>query len=128
MRILEGLKNLEIIAEEDGIYYPGWIREDQWVKKEEPPKKMKEDNFEELPKKKVHLDTNTKILKKTEKASKENKINGVKKDPPHLNGTQYKKISESAYKLEIFTAFITVRLQKVLNRSFRKAFNRIVYV
>ncbi len=41
MGILEGLKSLEIIAEVDGIYQPGWIDQQKWTKKEEPPKRMK---------------------------------------------------------------------------------------
>jgi len=26
MGILEGLRNLKIVVEEDGVYYPGWIK------------------------------------------------------------------------------------------------------
>ena len=44
MGILEGLKSLKIIVEDDGAYYPGWIKEEAWIRKEEVQKKIKEDH------------------------------------------------------------------------------------
>lgn len=33
MGILEGLKGLGIIVEENSFYYPGWVKEEDWVKR-----------------------------------------------------------------------------------------------
>jgi hypothetical protein len=33
MGILEGLKNLQIIFEDDGCYYPSWVSEERKLKK-----------------------------------------------------------------------------------------------
>ncbi len=42
--ILEGLKNLGIIAEVEGVYQPGWISSELWTKREEEGRRtVKED-------------------------------------------------------------------------------------
>ena len=121
MGILEGLKNLGIIFEDDSFYYPGWVKEELWEKKSEPMRRMKEDLEEEPPRKKVHIDTTTKLARKAEIPKREGKSNGLQKD-------EFKKITERKYKCELFTAVLTIGLQKAINQSFRKAFHRIIYV
>lgn len=39
--ILEGLKSLQIISEEDGFYFPAWVDEERRIKRKEPPPPQK---------------------------------------------------------------------------------------
>lgn len=126
MGILEGLKGLDIIVEVDGIYQPGWFNEDQWIKREGTILRgMNDEDLGEQPKKKLHVESEAVSLEKKQKKGKKPKINGASKDndKPHYN-----RISEHKYKSELFTAVLTVNLQKAVVRCFRKAFNRIIYV
>ena len=75
MGILEGLKGLKILFEEDGIYYPGWIEEGNRFKREQPTR-SREESYEVPPKKKAHLERSQKknLKQKEEKAKKEQAI------------------------------------------------------
>lgn len=39
--ILEGLKSLQIISEEEGYYFPGWVDEESRAKRKDPPPQKK---------------------------------------------------------------------------------------
>lgn len=122
MGILEGLKNLSILFEDDGFYYPGWIEFDSWTKRKEElfPKKMKED-YEDTPKKKVHLEGNE------QKSKKKAKKNTVGDNNEKAEG-KFTKITEAQYQLELFSTLLAVQIEKALKRCYRKAFHRIIYV
>lgn len=63
--ILEGLKSLQIISEEDGFYFPAWVDEERRTKRKEPalPQKKERDEYETPLRKKNHIDRNDRASK-----------------------------------------------------------------
>jgi hypothetical protein len=95
MGILEGLKGLGILNEEEGCYYPGWVGEEQWVRrKEEPGRRMREEEAEgvegaEQPRKRLHVDAGERVGR-----GERMTLNVVKKEGKY----QSTKISQKRYK------------------------------